>query len=104
MPKTARPAGGQSVDAVRRTVSVPDRRPRPADVPGRPLPAGDSFGVDEFVRCLADRMSTTEEAARWDASAVLTTVAEAVSGGEVNQVLTQLQSGYAELFGKPDLA
>jgi uncharacterized protein (DUF2267 family) len=67
-------------------------------------PAGDSFGVDEFVRRLADRMSTTQEAARWDASAVLTTVAEAVSGGEVNQVLTQLQSGYAEVFGKPDLA
>jgi hypothetical protein len=35
---------------------------------------------------------------------VLSTVAAAVSGGELNQVLSQLPSGYAVLFGKPALA
>jgi hypothetical protein len=34
---------------------------------------------------------------------VLCTVADAVSGGELNDVLTQLPSGYAVLFGKSTL-
>jgi hypothetical protein len=49
-------------------------------------------------------LGASEEAASWDASAVLSTLGEAVTGGELNQVLTQLQPGYAPLFGKPDLA
>lgn len=35
---------------------------------------------------------------------MLTTVGEAVTGGRLNQVLSQLPSSYAGLFGKPDLA
>lgn len=35
---------------------------------------------------------------------MLSTVADAVSGGELDQLLSQLPSGYAPLFGKPDLA
>lgn len=35
---------------------------------------------------------------------MLSTVAEAVSGGELNQVLGQLPSGYAVFFGKPGLS
>lgn len=66
--------------------------------------SGEGFGVEEFLARAADALGTTEETARWDASAVLSTVAEAVTGGELNQVLTQLQPGYAALFGKPDLA
>lgn len=64
----------------------------------------EAFGVEEFLRRVAHQLSATEETARWDASAVLTTLAEAVSGGELNQMLTQLPAGYAPLFGKPDLA
>lgn len=64
----------------------------------------EAFGVEEFLRRLAHQLPATEETARWDASAVLTTLAEAVSGGELNQILTQLPAGYAPLFGKPDLA
>lgn len=64
----------------------------------------ETFGVEEFLRRVAQKLSATEETARWDASAVLTTLAEAVSGGEVNQILTQLPAGYAPLFGKADLA
>lgn len=62
------------------------------------------FGVEEFVDQVAGRLETTPETARWDASAVLSTVADSVTGGQLNQVLNQLQSGYAELFGKPELA
>jgi uncharacterized protein (DUF2267 family) len=65
---------------------------------------GQRFGVEEFLTRAADALSTSEETGRWDVSAVLTTVADAVTGGELNQVLTQLQPGYAVLFGKPDLA
>jgi len=56
------------------------------------------------VRRAAVELTATEETARWDASAVLSTVAEAVSGGQLNQILSQLPSEYALLFGKPDLA
>ncbi|WP_153396281.1 DUF2267 domain-containing protein [Ornithinicoccus halotolerans] len=62
------------------------------------------LGVEEFVATLAQRLESTRETARWDASAVLSTVADSVTGGQLNQVLGQLQIGYAELFGKPDLA
>ncbi|MFH5822746.1 DUF2267 domain-containing protein [Georgenia sp. AZ-5] len=65
---------------------------------------GGTFGPDDFVARLASAVDATRETALWDASAVLTTVAEAISGGQLNQLLSQLQSGYAELFGKPELA
>lgn len=68
----------------------------------QPGPA-ETFGVEEFCRRLAGALDGTEQTARWDASAVLSTVADAVSGGQLNQILSQLPSGYAELFGKPEL-
>ena len=64
----------------------------------------ESFGVEEFCARVAERTGGHPQTAEWDASAVLSTVADAVSGGELNQVLTQLPSGYATLFGKPDLS
>ena len=64
----------------------------------------ESFGIEEFCRRVAQRTGARPRTAQWDASAVLTTVADAVSGGETNQVLSQLPSGYAVLFGKADLA
>ncbi|GAA2355333.1 DUF2267 domain-containing protein [Nonomuraea africana] len=64
----------------------------------------ESFRVQEFLRRVAAATGATERTAEWDASAVLCTVAEAVSGGELNDVLTQLPSGFAVLFGKPSLS
>jgi uncharacterized protein (DUF2267 family) len=64
----------------------------------------ESFGVQEFLRRIGVETGATESTARWDASAVLSTVADAVSGGELNDVLTQLPSGYAVLFGKSALS
>lgn len=61
-------------------------------------------GVTEFLRKVGDGTGATERTAEWDAGAVLSTIAEAVSGGELNDVLTQLPSGYATLFGRPNVA
>ncbi len=64
----------------------------------------ESFGVEEFYHRVAERTGAHPRTAQWDAGAVLTTVADAVSGGELNQVVGRLPSGYATLFGKADLA
>ncbi|GAA5196581.1 DUF2267 domain-containing protein [Rugosimonospora acidiphila] len=67
--------------------------------------AGDpeTFSVHEFLRRIAEVTGATERTAQWDASAVLSTVADGVSGGEVKDVLGQLPSGYSVLFGKSAL-
>ncbi|MER6572283.1 DUF2267 domain-containing protein [Streptomyces sp. NPDC001093] len=62
------------------------------------------FGIEEFYRRVAERIGARPHTAEWDASAALTTVADTVSGGELNQIISQLPSSYAVLFGKPDLA
>ncbi|WP_437097178.1 DUF2267 domain-containing protein [Streptomyces sp. enrichment culture] len=64
----------------------------------------EKFGIEEFHRRVAERTGARPRTAPWDAGAVLTTVADAVSGGELNQVISQLPSSYAVLFGKADLA
>ncbi|MFJ8470038.1 DUF2267 domain-containing protein [Streptomyces swartbergensis] len=64
----------------------------------------ESFGVEEFLRRVAERVGARPRTAEWDASAVLSTLADAVSGGELNQILSQLPSGYAALFGRADLS
>ncbi|WP_274564512.1 DUF2267 domain-containing protein [Streptomyces spiramyceticus] len=64
----------------------------------------ESYGVEEFCRRIGERTGAHTRTAQWDASAVLSTLADAVSPGELNQVISQLPSGYAVLFGKPDLS
>jgi uncharacterized protein (DUF2267 family) len=66
--------------------------------------APETFGVHEFLRRVAEATGATERTAQWDASAVLSTVADGVTGGEINDVLTQLPSGYAVLFGKSSIS
>lgn len=69
-----------------------------AGTPGR------AVGTDEFLREVADQLGTASpETARWDASATLSTLAEGISGGATNQLLSQLPSGYASMFGHPEL-
>ncbi|MDG9710744.1 DUF2267 domain-containing protein [Streptomyces sp. DH10] len=64
----------------------------------------ESFGIEEFYRRVAEGVGARPRTAEWDAGAVLTALADAVSGGELNQILSQLPSGYAVLFGRADLA
>lgn len=59
--------------------------------------------MQEFCRRVGDRLGSPASAAEWDTSVVLSTVAEAVTGGELNQLISVLPSGYAPLFGKPEL-
>ncbi|GAA5064279.1 uncharacterized protein (DUF2267 family) [Thermocatellispora tengchongensis] len=47
-----------------------------------------TFGVEEFCRRVADQVGARPGTAQWDASAVLSTLAEAVSGGELNHLFT----------------
>lgn len=63
----------------------------------------ESFGTEEFCSRVAERTGGRPRTAEWDASAVLSTVAESIAGGELNQILSSLPSGYAVLFGKPEL-
>ncbi|MET9293293.1 DUF2267 domain-containing protein [Streptomyces sp. NPDC003077] len=64
----------------------------------------ESYGVEEFCHRVAERTGAHDRTAQWDASAVLTTLADTVSPGELNQIISQLPSGYAVLFGKADLS
>jgi uncharacterized protein (DUF2267 family) len=63
-----------------------------------------AFGVEEFLRQVSAAVGARPRTAEWDASAVLCTMAEAISGGELNKVLSQLPSDFAALFGKPELS
>lgn len=51
-------------------------------------PAG-TFGVEEFCRRVAVLTGARPRTAERDASAVLSTLAEAVSGGQLNQLVSQ---------------
>jgi uncharacterized protein (DUF2267 family) len=66
-------------------------------------PEPESFGVEGFYERVAELTGGRARTAEQDAGAVLTTVAGAVSGGELNQLLSHLPSGYAVMFGKPEL-
>lgn len=67
-------------------------------------PEPEAFGVEEFHERVAELTGGRPLTAEQDAGAVLTTVANAVSGGELNQLLSHLPSGYAVMFGKPELS
>lgn len=62
------------------------------------------FGAQEFLERIALVTGADEQTAEWDASAVLSTVSEAVPDGEIEDMLTGLPSRYAVLFGRPALA
>lgn len=64
----------------------------------------ETFAVEEFVRQVAERVGARPGTAEWDASAVLSTLADAISGAQLRQLLSLLPSGYAALLGQPGLA
>lgn len=80
--------------------------PTPLDkiIHGRGQGRTENFGVEEFYRRIAERTGARPRTAEWDASAVLTALAGAISDGELNKLLGQLPSRYALLFGKPALS
>ena len=64
-----------------------------------PREDAEAFGVDEFVRRVAERGHVDPGVARTGAAAVLITVREAVTPGEFDDVLSQLPQEYRELVG-----
>jgi uncharacterized protein (DUF2267 family) len=62
---------------------------------------GEPFAVDEFYERVAQREGVgTDEAIR-HARAVATVLQTAVTGGELEDVRSQLSNDYEELFGQP---
>ncbi|RKN37080.1 DUF2267 domain-containing protein [Streptomyces hoynatensis] len=66
--------------------------------------AGRSWGVEEFISQVAETADEDEETAETDTRVVFSAIADQVSGGEMNKLLSQLPTGYAELFGYSELA
>jgi uncharacterized protein (DUF2267 family) len=64
-----------------------------------PREEAEPFDVEEFVRRVAERGNVTREEARTGVAAVLTTLREAVTPGEFDDVASQLPSGYRTLVG-----
>ncbi|GIJ25032.1 hypothetical protein Vqi01_01940 [Micromonospora qiuiae] len=80
--------------------------PEPLRPPLRPTPdteAAERFGAAEFVARVALRGGIEESAARDVASAVFSTLREAVTGGEFDELVVRLPRDYRELV-EPALA
>ncbi|MCX2969697.1 MULTISPECIES: DUF2267 domain-containing protein [Streptomyces] len=63
-----------------------------------------NWGVQEFVHRVAEITGDHEEQAEEHSRAVLTAVAAQVTGGELNKLISDLPTGYAALFGHPELS
>ena len=61
----------------------------------------EAFSVDEFYERVAQREGVSQDEAVKHARAVATVVQTAVTGGEVDDVRSQLGNDYEELFGQP---
>jgi len=59
----------------------------------------EAFSVDEFVRRVAERTGLDENAARDGARVAMVTIREAVTGGEWDDITSQLPTEYSELTG-----
>lgn len=66
----------------------------------KPVEEAEAFGVDEFVRRVSERAHVDPETARAGAKAVLTTVRDAVTPGEFDDLTAQLPREYSELVGQ----
>src|SRR6201986_1045001 len=63
-----------------------------------------SFGIEEFYRRVAERTHPRTSQAQWDPNSPPTSLADAVTGEELNTIISRLPSSYAVLFGKAGLA
>ncbi|MFC4147857.1 DUF2267 domain-containing protein [Micromonospora mangrovi] len=80
--------------------------PRPLQVVLKPSPdteAADRFGAAEFVARVGQRAGVDGNVARDAVRAVFTTLREAISGGEFDDLVTQLPRDYREMV-EPALA
>jgi len=88
-------SGGEAQD-------LASQLPKPLqDARRPPREEAEPFDVEEFVRRVAERGNVTREEARTGGAAVLTTLREAVTPGEFDDVASQLSSDYRTLIGPP---
>ncbi|WBB68956.1 DUF2267 domain-containing protein [Micromonospora sp. WMMD812] len=74
--------------------------PKPLQVVVKPSPSSESadrFGAAEFVARVSQRAGVDEPVARDAVRAVFTTLREAITGGEFDDVVTQLPRDYREM-------
>lgn len=69
-----------------------------AQAVGRPTGSGEPFSVRDFVERVADRESIAPNDADKRVRAVFATLQEAVTGGQLEDVLSQLPTDYLELM------
>jgi uncharacterized protein (DUF2267 family) len=62
---------------------------------------GESFPVEEFYERVAQKEGVGNDEATRHTRAVATVLQTAVTGGELQDVRSQLGNGYRELFGQP---
>lgn len=88
-------SAGESTDLAEQ---LPSELKAPLD---RHTGEAESFDVDDFLRRLAEQLGRGigPEEARPQASAVLNTVAQAVSPGELDNLRSQLPAGFGALIG-----
>ncbi|WP_036375619.1 DUF2267 domain-containing protein [Micromonospora sp. ATCC 39149] len=115
----ARVSGDRAVELTRATLETLAERltggevldlaaqlPRPLQLVLRPSPdteAADRFGAAEFVGRVGQRAGVDERAAREAVRAVFTTLREAVTGGEFDDIVVQLPRDYRDMV-EPALA
>jgi uncharacterized protein (DUF2267 family) len=76
--------------------------PKPLKEQLHPHDRTESYGVDEFVRRVSERAKVPTPVAAIGVKAGLTTVREAVTEGEFDDVVAQLPDEYAAVIGPPD--
>ena len=83
--------GGEAMD-------LAAQLPQPLQATMRnPADAAERFGAPEFIRRVGERAGVDEATARTGVRAVLTTVREAVTGGEFDDVMSQLPREFRDL-------
>jgi uncharacterized protein (DUF2267 family) len=64
----------------------------------------ESFSVEDFYDRVAQKEGVEHDEAVTHARAVATVLQTAVTGGEIDDVRSQLGNGYEELFGQPGVS
>ncbi|UED87284.1 DUF2267 domain-containing protein [Streptomyces profundus] len=82
-----------------------DQLPTPlADIVDRSEGPARTWGVEEFISRVAEHAEEDEDSAGDHTRIVLSVLADQITGGEMNKLISQLPSGYAELFGHGELS
>ena len=106
----ARKAIGATLETLRERLAGEEPSDLAAQLPPKiaPYVEGDggreSFPAEEFYERVAQKEGVGNDEATRHARAVATVVQTAVTGGELDDLRSQLGDGYRELFGQPGVS